>query len=179
MIAKKEKNTKFIPWILVIIISVAIYFYVQSQTVQTATIHLNQLFPLDSTFNVTSVFVQNNAPPGTAAPDHIIKSYAYVAQTPQQQEQGYMNQTWLGDCDKNYPCIGMLFLIGNQSNICFWMKNTKIPLKQIWVASNETVVYIYNATPYSSATACSPGAVVLETNQNFTINVGDKVVIGS
>lgn len=129
---------------------------------------------IDSMFSNVTVLVLNQS--GTP------ESYlAYVATTPTEQQQGYMNATSIGDC-KGYPssydtpCIGMIFEFTNNSNECFWMKNTKLPLKQAWI-SNSVVTYIYNATPYSTAAICHTGEQVLETAINRSIYVGERILV--
>ncbi len=79
-----------------------------------------------------------------------IRGNAYLATSLQQQYQGYMNSTTIGNCSGEGNCIGMLFVFKNQSEECFWMKNTIIPLRQLWISQNGIITYAYNATPYSS-----------------------------
>ena len=98
--------------------------------------------------------------------------YAYLAYTAQQQEEGYMNATGIGDCDGYSPCLGMLFVFQNYSDQCFWMKNTGIPLAQVWFTGNGTAfgaVYEYNATPYDLQPVCYNGTMVLETAPGHSI----------
>lgn len=94
--------------------------------------------------------------------------YAYLALNQSQQQLGYMNQTSLGNCNGHSPCIGMLFLFSGENTYCFWMKNTEIPLEQIWFNTN-TETHVYTGQPYSTATACYPGFAVLETSPGFAI----------
>ncbi|MGC8649060.1 MAG: DUF192 domain-containing protein [Candidatus Micrarchaeia archaeon] len=96
--------------------------------------------------------------------------YVYIAATPKLMEQGYMNSTTLGNCDNKGNCLGMLFLFNTSQNICMWMKNTEIPLKQIWFNSNGAIVYEVNALPYSTNAICHYGQFVLETNRSIPLN---------
>jgi uncharacterized membrane protein (UPF0127 family) len=96
--------------------------------------------------------------------------YVYIAATPKLMMQGYMNSTTLGNCDNKGNCLGMLFLFNTSQNICMWMKNTEIPLKQVWFNSNGIAVYEVNATPYSTNTICHYGQFVLETNRSIPLN---------
>lgn len=171
----KKSSMNRTRWIFAIVLSIAILAYVQYSQPPT-TIHQLQLSTLDSIFNVTNVTVQYPAGQNTS---NSTSYYAYFAQTTAQQELGYMNQTWIGDCNMHAPCLGMVFDIGNQSNICFWMKNTEIPLKQIWISNTGTVTYIYNGIPYSTVSICSPGTYVLETSINSTIAPGDIITISN
>ena len=116
---------------------------------------------LNSRFNTTGITIVNN---GTA------RNYsAYAAITDAQQQQGYMNVTSLGNCDGKSNCIGMLFEFANQSNECFWMKNTAMPLRQTWLNSSGYAVYTYEATPYSTNAICHEGMYVIETAPNFSV----------
>lgn len=112
----------------------------------------------------------------------------YIAGTISQQTLGYMDAMSLGDhcnmssisgfnrCDPK----GMLFVFSYQANECFWMKDTIMPLEQAWIGSNGAVLYVYNATPYSTTDICHQGMYVLETNATYLpIHVGDKVVSAS
>ena len=69
----------------------------------------------------------------------------------------------------------MLFAFSNYSNVCFWMENTEIPLKQIWIAANGSVVNESDAVPYSTALICHNGKAVLETSPASSIRMGDKI----
>ena len=131
--------------------------------------------PLDKSFNITqiSVIYINGT---TFKPQYVSKYWAYVAENLSQQREGYMNQPSLGDCGGRSPCIGMLFQFHNTSDYCFWMKNTEIPLKQIWIAQNGLVVYTANAAPYSTQNICYIGTSVLETATNSSIVAGDRVL---
>ena len=100
----------------------------------------------------------------------------YIANTLQQQQQGYMNQTSLGDCNGLPGCLGMLFVFNRSGDLCFWMENTGIPLEQSWLDQNGIVTYVYNATPYSTTNKCAFGTMVLET-QPGRIRLGDLVAL--
>jgi uncharacterized membrane protein (UPF0127 family) len=102
----------------------------------------------------------------------------YLAISYQQQENGLMNQSTMGNCNGRGNCYGMLFLFPSNSNLCFWMKNTIMPLKQIWI-TNNTITAIENATPYSTVSYCHNGDEVLETQLNSTLSVGDNVYLKS
>ena len=159
----KGKNRGQYIGIIVIALAVLlalIYFNVGKQPIP---------YSLDKTFNVITIALIHNG--------QTTDYYAYIAQNLPQQEQGYMNQTSLGNCNGHSPCVGMLFLFKNTSNYCFWMENTEIPLRQSWISQNGTVVYATDATPYSIQSICSVGIAVLETSPNQSIIAGDKVVV--
>lgn len=129
-------------------------------------------YNLDTEFNTTymSIVTPSGASLGTYG--------VYLAANLSQQLQGYMNQSSLGDCKNKLPCIGMLFEFENYTNLCFWMKNTPLPLKQVWINQNYTVTHIYYGSPNSTAIECYPGQYVLETSDNQAIMVGDRIGIG-
>ncbi|MDE1810487.1 MAG: DUF192 domain-containing protein [Candidatus Micrarchaeota archaeon] len=99
----------------------------------------------------------------------------YLADTDALAQRGYMNQTGIGDCRGISPCMGMLFDFANSTTLCFWMKNTKIPLRQYWLDDNLTVVYAYNATPETTNAQCYIGRAVLETSINTSIPIGSRI----
>jgi uncharacterized membrane protein (UPF0127 family) len=102
--------------------------------------------------------------------------YAYLALTPEQQTKGLMNVTSIGDCYGHGNCIGMLFIFQNSSNLCFWMKDTIISLKQYWI-KNGTITQIAIGAPYSTNVTCYHGDMVLETNASSNFNIGEKLLV--
>lgn len=124
--------------------------------------------PLDYSFNATHLVITHQG---------VNQTYGvYLAASAAQQQQGYMNQTTLGDCRGISPCIGMIFLFNRQQQLCFWMQNTRIPLLQAWI-NNGTVVYIYQAQPYSRQAICYNATSVLETSPSQQLKVGDRVTV--
>mgnify|MGYP001626183410 CR=1 FL=1 len=95
----------------------------------------------------------------------------YVAKTLAQQEQGYMYQHSIGDCNGMGNCLGMLFIMNGTQEICMWMHNTPMPLHQYWI-ENNAIVYSYNAVPFSDKTICHMGNAVLETNRTIPVGTG-------
>jgi len=97
----------------------------------------------------------------------------YEAITQAEQEQGYMNVSIVG---KNVECknnCGMLFPFNTPQESCFWMKDTEFQIKQIWLnesGGEARVVYIENASPYSTNIVCAYGNAVLELPMNYTIS---------
>jgi len=94
----------------------------------------------------------------------------YIAATPLLMQKGYMNATNLGNCDNKGNCLGMLFVFNTSQDICMWMKNTEIPLNQIWFNSNGIIVKEAEAKPYSTNEICAYGEFVLETNRSIPLN---------
>lgn len=78
---------------------------------------------------------------------------------------------------KSTGAIGMLFLFPNDTEQCFWMENTEMPLLQLWI-ENNTVVYAYNATPRSTAVVCHDGKEILELPvfMHIAAGNGDSIV---
>jgi len=107
------------------------------------------------------------------ANNNIYNTTIYEAITQAEQEQGYMNVSIVG---KNVECknnCGMLFPFNTLQESCFWMKNTEFPIKQIWLnesGGEAKVVYIENASPYSTNIVCGYGNAVLELPMNYTIS---------
>ncbi len=134
-------------------------------TVKTGTSSLDGNFPVDQ-ISITSG-------------NYSSSGFVYLAVNNSQQVRGYMNQTNLGDCDSRSPCLGMDFLFSNYSVRCFWMKNTRIPLKQVWVNANGIVIAEFNATPESTSVVCQYGESVLEVSPNMSIPFGAKVDLSS
>jgi uncharacterized membrane protein (UPF0127 family) len=137
--------------IVAVIAAILVYLWTYEDSLQSNAL-------LDRSFMIVGLGLVGNGSHGMY--------YSYLAATPQQQQQGYMNATGIGDCNGHSPCLGMLFVFQNYSNLCFWMENTRIPLEQTWLTLNNsayTATYTYNATPYDTTPICHNGAAVLET----------------
>jgi uncharacterized membrane protein (UPF0127 family) len=62
--------------------------------------------------------------------------------------------------------VGMVFLFPTNSTYCFWMKNTKIPLKIVWVAGTSPTTWSYGR-PLDTTHICGFGDKVLELMPDF------------
>ncbi|MCK5460627.1 DUF192 domain-containing protein [Candidatus Gracilibacteria bacterium] len=102
-----------------------------------------------------------------------------VVDTPQERRDGLMFR-------KSMPLDkGMLFIFEAETLKTFWMKNTLLPLKIIWISEEGIVVDIQNAEP-CRANPCktyrgkSNAKMVLEVNQSVleTLEIGDMIKIG-
>jgi uncharacterized membrane protein (UPF0127 family) len=101
-----------------------------------------------------------------------------VAETPEQQAQGLMYRTELGDKR------GMLFAFSPPRPVGFWMKNTLIPLDIIYL-KNQIVTTIHHNVPPCEIKQCptyvSKGDVdqVIELAagraQTLGIKIGDRI----
>jgi uncharacterized membrane protein (UPF0127 family) len=105
--------------------------------------------------------------------------YVYVASSSSEQEQGFQNVPNFGNCNGNASlstsCIGMIFVTGQEQNLCLWMHNTEIALQQVWISSSSIVTSVYQAQPYNDTSVCHNGQFVLETFPSVSIVPGDRV----
>jgi uncharacterized membrane protein (UPF0127 family) len=84
-----------------------------------------------------------------------------LANTPEQREIGLMGRTRL-DAD-----AGMLFVFEQRGMICFWMRNTLIPLSIAFLADDGTIVDIQDMQPQTLGLHCprQPVRYTLEVPQ--------------
>ena len=95
---------------------------------------------------------------------------AQVAQTPDQRSIGLMFR-------KDMPHHeGMLFVFEQPSGLCFWMKNTLLPLTAAFVADDGTIVNLADMKPQTTDSHCAskPVRYVLEMNQGWFAKRGFK-----
>lgn len=71
---------------------------------------------------------------------------------------------------------GMLFVFENPTRLCFWMKNTLLPLTAAFIADDGTIVNLENMKPQTTESHCSakPVRFVLEMNQGWFAKKGVK-----
>ena len=129
-----------------------------------------------STFEVEVIEIINQANGSTT------NGLAYVASTNAEQVQGFQNAQTFGNCNglsrnTSTSCLGMIFVTKSTQNLCFWMHDTPLPLQQVWILSNGTVAFIYQAQPESLKTVCQTAMYVLETNPSISISVGDRIIL--
>jgi uncharacterized membrane protein (UPF0127 family) len=86
-----------------------------------------------------------------------------IAQTPQTREIGLMYRTSMPNNE------GMLFVFEQPDMVCFWMKNTLIPLSAAFIANDGRIVNIANMQANSTEPHCTkePVRLVLEMNQGW------------
>ncbi|WP_058048376.1 DUF192 domain-containing protein [Janthinobacterium sp. Ant5-2-1] len=82
---------------------------------------------------------------------HLIQ--AEVAATEEQREQGLMYR------EKMAANAGMLFVFGNPSTQCMWMKNTPLPLSVAFIDSSGKIVNIEDMQPHTLDSHCSTKTV--------------------
>ena len=88
---------------------------------------------------------------------------AQIAQTPEQRQIGLMFR-------KDMPAHeGMLFIFEEPQKLCFWMKNTLLPLTAAFVDDDGVIVNMADMQPQSTESHCSekPVRFVLEMNQGW------------
>ena len=92
---------------------------------------------------------------------YVIK--AELAVTPTQQAVGMMMRTEMGANE------GMLFVNGDSSPRCFWMRNTLMPLSIAFISDDGTIVNIVEMKPRSDESHCSakPVRYALEMNKGW------------
>lgn len=83
----------------------------------------------------------------------------YVADTPAKQRRGYMNTTSYDP--RGVGAVGMVFLFGENSTWCFWMHDTYIPLRIVWVSGTRVTKSVL-ARPLNDTSICGYGDKVLE-----------------
>lgn len=95
---------------------------------------------------------------------------AEVAQTPEQQAIGLMHR-------KEMPQhAGMLFVYERPAPLCFWMKNTLIPLSIAFLNEDGSIINIAEMKPLSLDSHCSarPAQYALEMNAGWFSRRGFK-----
>jgi len=95
---------------------------------------------------------------------------AQVAQTSDQRTIGLMFR-------KDMPQHeGMLFIFEQPSGLCFWMKNTLLPLTAAFVADDGTIVNLVDMKPQTTDSHCAskPVRYVLEMNRGWFAKRGFK-----
>lgn len=148
--------------IVLIAVGVTVY-YVQSQQ---KAISLSN-FAIES----LQIVVRNG--------NQTISGFVYVAENASQLAQGFQGITSFGDCNGHATnaskCIGMMFVFPSSQELCLWMHNTIIPLQQVWISGNGTVIATYQAQPESDSAVCHNATYVLETSPNMQISIGDGI----
>lgn len=100
----------------------------------------------------------------------IYKVEVQVAQTPKQREIGLMFRKEMPQQE------GMLFVFEQPSGLCFWMKNTVLPLTAAFVSDDGTIVNLADMKPQTTDSHCAarPVRYVLEMNQGWFAKRGLK-----
>ncbi|HYF20123.1 MAG TPA: DUF192 domain-containing protein [Ramlibacter sp.] len=95
---------------------------------------------------------------------------AQVATTPDQRATGLM---WRKQMPQHE---GMLFVFEQPSQLCFWMKNTLLPLSAAFLEEDGTIANIADMQPQSLDSHCAtkPVRYVLEMHQGWFAKRGIK-----
>jgi uncharacterized membrane protein (UPF0127 family) len=93
-----------------------------------------------------------------------------LAATSEQREIGLMFRKEMPQHE------GMLFIFEQPSRMCFWMKNTVLPLTAAFIADDGSIVNLENMKPQTTDSHCSakPVRYVLEMNQGWFAKKGIK-----
>jgi uncharacterized protein len=99
---------------------------------------------------------------------HVIQ--AELATTPTQQMIGMMQRRTMGTNE------GMLFVYEQPAGLCFWMRNTLIPLTIAFVADDGRIVHLADMKPLDETSHCTtePVRFALEMNQGWFTKRGLK-----
>jgi uncharacterized protein len=99
---------------------------------------------------------------------HVIQ--AEIAQTPTQQMIGMMHRRTMGANE------GMLFVYDEPHRMCFWMRNTLIPLTIAFIADDGRIVHTADMKPLDESSHCTtePVRFALEMNQGWFAKRGLK-----
>lgn len=95
---------------------------------------------------------------------------AQVAATPEETSTGLMHRKEMPQHE------GMLFAFEQPTRLCFWMKNTLIPLTAAFVADDGTIVNMEDMKPLTTESHCAskPVRYVLEMNRGWFAKRGIK-----
>ena len=95
---------------------------------------------------------------------------AQVAASPEQRQIGLMFRKEMPQHE------GMIFVFGEPTKQCFWMKNTLLPLTAAFVADDGTIVNLEDMKPQTENPHCStkPVRYVLEMNKGWFAKKGIK-----
>ena len=88
---------------------------------------------------------------------------AEVARTPEQQQLGLMARKAMAAHE------GMLFVFPDKQPLCFWMRNTLLPLTIAYLDDDGTIVTLADMQPLSEASHCAskPVRFALEMLQGW------------
>ncbi|MBK7282797.1 DUF192 domain-containing protein [Candidatus Aalborgicola defluviihabitans] len=95
---------------------------------------------------------------------------AQVAVTSEEQQIGLMFRQEMPQHE------GMLFVFDEPSRLCFWMKNTLLPLTAAFIADDGTIVNLEDMKPKTLDSHCAikPVRYVLEMNKGWFAKKGLK-----
>ena len=98
-----------------------------------------------------------------------------IAATNQSRQRGLMHRHVMAEER------GMLFVFEHAERLCFWMRNTYIPLSIAYLDKDATIIEIFDMQALDERSVCStaPAQFALEVNQGWFerhhIQVGQRV----
>lgn len=98
-----------------------------------------------------------------------------IAATNQSRQRGLMHRHVMAEEH------GMLFVFEQAERLCFWMRNTYIPLSIAYLDKDATIIEIFDMQALDERSVCStaPAQFALEVNQGWferhQIQVGQRV----
>lgn len=98
-----------------------------------------------------------------------------IAATNQSRQRGLMHRHVMAEER------GMLFVFEQAERLCFWMRNTYIPLSIAYLDKDATIIEIFDMQALDERSVCStaPAQFALEVNQGWferhQIQVGQRV----
>ena len=94
-----------------------------------------------------------------------------LAVTAEQRRQGLMFREQLGERE------GMLFVLEQEQNVSFWMRDTPLALSIAFIDARGVIVHVADMVPYSEAPVPSrfPVRYALEVNQGAFERAGIEV----
>ncbi|PMC18769.1 hypothetical protein CJ230_02670 [Oligella urethralis] len=98
-----------------------------------------------------------------------------IAATNQSRQRGLMHRHVMAEER------GMLFMFEQAERLCFWMRNTYIPLSIAYLDKDATIIEIFDMQALDERSVCStaPAQFALEVNQGWferhQIQVGQRV----
>lgn len=101
-----------------------------------------------------------------------------IADTPRSRQRGLMHRHFMAEHR------GMLFVFSKSQELCFWMRNTSIPLSIAYIDENAKVIDMFDMQPLDERSICStaPALFALEVNQGWferhNIKTGDQLEAG-
>lgn len=96
-----------------------------------------------------------------------------VASTPKQISKGMQFRAGLEND------AGMLFVFERPLPMCFWMKDTSIPLDAAFVDEDRRIIHIASMRPLSEQLHCPPAAAVAVVEMNEGWFRRNRVAIGA
>lgn len=98
-----------------------------------------------------------------------------IAETHKDRQRGLMHRSSMPEER------GMLFIFDEPQPLCFWMRNTLIPLSIAYLDAEHTIIDILDMQPLDESSICStkPAQYALEVNQGWferhQVSIGDQL----